>query len=263
MKVMGVSDEAIVLALICIATTLSVGCVGVVIPTPDQAMIRENLIFMDPNYVDPNFIWSLLLDPNNFDQEVMNCVDDWLIPTNPVIELGAGVGILSTYINDKLAIPTQQISVEPNPYLLSSLEKTKSYNLAGYIIVPKAVAYGTQNVTISVSPTIMKNRITEESAFVETRTVPTTTVRQIATDANFTGNITLVMNIIGSEVDIVLNEAEFLKNDVSTIISATYTSGKDAHDNFSERLKHLGFTEMRRTVDEGSGYMVMVFEKTA
>jgi FkbM family methyltransferase len=207
--------------------------------------------------------WSLLLDPNGFDQELMNCIDDWLTPTNPVIELGAGVGILSTYINDRLTIPSQRISVEPNPPLLSSLEKTKSYNLAGYTIVSKAVAYGTQNITMFTNPTITKSRITEDSVFMETMTVPTTTVRQIATDANFTGNITLVMNIIGSEFDVMLNEAEFLKNNVSTIISAVYISGKDAHNNFSEHLKHLGFTEMSRTVDEDSGYMVMVFEKTA
>jgi FkbM family methyltransferase len=270
MKIMEFSDEAIRLArlttmltLICIAATLSVGCVGIANPMPNQVMIRENLIFMDPSYVDTNFIWSLLLDPNDFDRELINGVDGWLISTNPVIELGAGVGILSTYINDRLVIPTQQIVVEPNPYLLPSLEKTRSYNLAGYVIVPKAVAYGTQNVTISTSSTIVKNRIFEESAFVETTTVPATTIQQIASDANFTGNITLVMNIIGSEFDVVLNEAEFLKNNVSTIISAVYISGNNTPDSFAERLKHLEFTEVSRMEEEGWGYTVMIFEKTA
>jgi len=265
MKIMGFSGKAIrftaMLALICIAATLSAGCIGVANPTPNQAMVRENLIFLDPDYVDANFIWSLLVDPNSFDQELVNGVDSWLTPANPVIELGAGVGILSTYINDRLAIPAQQISVEPNSYLLPSLEKTKSYNLAGYTIVPKAVAYGTQNVTMSVDSSIMKNRITEDSAFVETITVPATTVRQIAADADFTGNITLVMNIIGSEFDVVLNEAEFLKNNVSTIISAVYTSGKNTPDSFAARLRHIGFTEVSRAEDKNGGYIVMVFKK--
>ncbi|MDE2518243.1 MAG: FkbM family methyltransferase [Methanocorpusculum sp.] len=267
MNIMGFSGKTLrltaVLALICIAATLSAGCIGVANPTPNQAMVRENLIFLDPDYVDANFIWILLLDPNSFDRELVNAVNGWLTPANPVIELGAGVGMLSTYINDRLAIPAQQVSVEPNPYLLPSLEKTKSYNLAGYTIVPKAVAYGTQNVTISTSSDIMDNRITQSSAFVETTTVPATTVRQIASNANFHGNITLVMNIIGSEFDVVLNEAEFLKNNVSTIISAVYTSGKNTPDSFAERLGWLGFTEMSRVEDIDGGYTVMVFEKTA
>lgn len=265
MNIMEFSGKALrlttVLALLCIAATLSAGCIGVANPTPNQAMIRENRIFLDPDYVDTNFIWSLLLEPNSFDRELVNAVNGWLSPTNPVIEVGAGIGMLSTYINDRLAIPAQQISVEPNPYLLPSLGKTKSYNLAGYTIVPKAVAYGTQNVTMSVESSIMKNRITEDSAFVETVTVPATTFRQIAADANFAGNITLVINIIGSEFDVVLNEEEFLKNNVSTIISAVYTSGKNTPDSFSERLVYLGFTEVSRAEDQNGGYMVMVFQK--
>lgn len=268
MNIMGFSGNAIrftaVLALICIAATLCAGCVGVANPTPNQAMVRENLIFLDPDYIDTNFIWSLILEPNDFDRELVNAVDNWLTPTNPVIEVGAGVGVLSTYINDRLAIPSQQVSVEPNPYLLPSLEKTKTYNLAGYTILPKAVAYGTQNVTMSVDSSIMKNRITEDSAFMETITVPATTIQEIATNENFAGNITLVMNIIGSEYDVVLNEAEFLKNNVSTIISAVYTSERNNPENFSKRLEYLGFTEVSKVVDEkNGGYTVMVFQKTA
>lgn len=265
MNIMGFSGKALrlttVLALICIVATLSAGCIGVANPTPNQVMIRENLIFVDPDYVDPNFIWSLLLDPNSFSRELVNAVDGWLPAANPVIEVGAGVGVLSTYINDRISMPGMQVSVEPNPYLLPSLEKTKSYNLAGYTIVPKAVAYGTQNVTMSVDSFIMKNRITDSSAFVETVTVPATTLRQIAADANFTGNITLVMNILGSEFDVGLHEAEFLKNNVSTIISAVYTSGKNTPDSFSERMGRLGFTEVSRAEDKNGGYMVMVFTK--
>ncbi|HJK61016.1 MAG TPA: FkbM family methyltransferase [Methanocorpusculum sp.] len=266
MKIIGFSGKTLrltaVLALICIAATLSAGCIGVANPTPNQAMVRENLIFLDPDYVDANFIWNLLLDPNSYDQELINAVDSWLSPTDPVIELGAGVGILSTYINDKLAIPSQQVSVEPNPYLQPSLEKTKSYNEASYTIVPKAVAYGEDNVTMSVSSTILKNRIIEDSMFVETITVPATTVQQIADDANFAGNITLVMNIVGSEYDVIVNEAEFLKNNVSTIIAAVYTSGKNTPETFATRLGYLGFAEKSRAEDTDGGYMVMVFQKT-
>lgn len=205
MNIMGFSGRAVriiaVLALLCIVCTLTAGCVGVANPPPGQAMVRENLIFMDPDYVDSNFIWDLLFDPNAYDEMLIEAVDTWLIPTNPVIEVGAGVGILSTYINDRIAIPVQQVSIEPNQYLISSLEKTKSYNTAGFTIVQKAVSYGSPMASISVGSTITKNHIMEDSAFVETITVPATTIQKVAEDAKFSDNITLVMNIIGYEHD--------------------------------------------------------------
>lgn len=267
MKIMGCSGRTVrltaLLALLCVIFCLCAGCVGVANPTPGQALVRENLIFMDPDYVDSKFIWDLLLDPNAYDEKLIEAVDTWLIPTNPVIEVGAGVGILSTYINDRLALPVQQVSLEPNRYLIPSLEKTKSYNMAGFTILQKAVSYDSLTASISVGSTIMKNRIMEDSVFVETITVPATTVQKVAEDVKFSNNITLVMNIIGYEHEVVVRESEFLKNNVSTIISAVYTSGKNTPDSFAERLKYAGFTEVSRNADANAGNTVMVFQKSA
>ncbi|MDU9376999.1 hypothetical protein McpSp1_16430 [Methanocorpusculaceae archaeon Sp1] len=265
MKIMGCSDRTVrltaVLVLLCVAFCMSAGCIGVANPTPNQAMVRENLIFMDPDYVDAEFIWSLLLSPNAYDAELVAAVDKYMPIENPVIELGAGVGVLSTYVNDRLILPVNQISVEPNPYLQPSLSQTRDANMAGFTIVPKAVAYGSQNVTFAVGSNIVKNRITDNSIFVETVTVPTTTVQQLASDARFSNNITLIMNIVGYEHDVGQREPEFLKNNVSTIISAVYTVGKNTPDTFSERMKYLGFTEMSRANDEVGGYTAMTFQK--
>ncbi len=267
MKIMGCSGRTVrltaVLALLCIVLCLCAGCVGVANPTPNQAMVRENVIFMDPDYVDANFIWSLLINPNEYDAELVNAVDKYLSPENPVIEVGAGIGVLSTYINDRLMLPVNQVSVEPNPYLQSSLNQTKAANMAGFTIVPKAVAYGTPTATISVGSSIVKNRITENAMFVETVSVPTTTIQQLASDAKFSGNITLVMNIVGYEHDVAQREPEFLKNNVSTIVSAVYTVGKNNPDTFTERMKYLGFAEMSREADATGSYTVMVFQKPA
>ncbi|MDV0443450.1 hypothetical protein [Methanorbis rubei] len=265
MKIMGCSGRTVrltaVLALLCVAFCVCAGCVGVANPTPNQAMVRENLIFMDPDYVDAEFVWNLLLNPNAYDAELIAAVDKYMPAENPVIELGAGVGVLSTYMNDRLILPIHQVSVEPNPYLQSSLNETKAVNTAGFTIVPKAIAYGSPNVTFSVGSNIVRNRITDNSVFVETVTVPTTTVQQLASDAKFSSNITLVMNIAGYEHDVAQREPDFLKNNVSTIISAVYTTGKNTPDTFAERIKYLGFAEKSRIYDETTGYTVMAFQK--
>lgn len=62
---------------------------------------------------------------------------------------------------------------------------------------------------------------------------------------------------------VVIRESEFLKNNVSTIISAVYTSGKNTPNSFAERLRYAGFTEVSRVADTNAGHTVMVFEKSA
>ena len=69
-------------------------------------------------------------------------VDGYLVPQHPLIELGAGIGMLSAYMNDKLTMSVNQVSVEPNPYLIPSLNLTKQNNDLGVTFVQKAIEYG-------------------------------------------------------------------------------------------------------------------------
>lgn len=250
-------------ALLVVGIMLTAGCVGLVNPTPSEVMIRGNLIFVDPAYVDGSFVWKLLLDPNGYEPEMTAAVNSSLSPANPVIELGAGIGSLSAYINDKLTMPLNQVSVEPNPYLIPSLEKTKQVNDLGMTIVQKAIGYGSKTVAISVTSDITNNRIVKsDGAIVKSVDVETTTVRKLAEDAGFSSNITLVMNVVGYEHSVVQYEAGFLSENVSSVISAVYSDGKNTPDSFAEKMKLLGFTEKSRETAVNSGYVVMVFTKS-
>lgn len=252
----------VILSLLVLSLTYSAGCVGLVDPTPREVMIHGNLIYVDPTYVDGTFIWDLLLHPNDYDSELVTAVDEYLDPGHPVIELGAGIGMLSAYINDKLTMPVNQISVEPNPYLIPGLEETKQANSLGVTFVQKAIGYGSDTVDISVTSNIMNNRIVEsKGGIVDTVTVGTTTVQKLAADAGFTSNITLVMEIVGYENSVIQYEADFLSNHVSTVIAAVYTDGKNTPDSFSAKMQLLGFTEKSRVIAEEAGYTVMVFTK--
>lgn len=249
-------------ALLVVGIMLTAGCVGLVNPTPNEVMIRGNLISVDPAYVDESFIWKLLLDPNGYEPEVFAAADKYLIMQNPLIELGAGIGSLSAYMNDKLTMPVNHISVEPNPYLTPSLEKTKQTNDLGTTFVQKAVGYGSAEVEVSVTSDITNNRIIRsDGAIVKSVTVETTTVRKLAEDAGFSSNISLVMNIVGYEHSVVQYEAEFLSQNVTTVISAVYADGKNTPDSFAAKMKLLGFTEKSREAAAENGYVVMVFTK--
>lgn len=249
------------ISLLLILTVFSAGCLTLADPTPTEAKIRGNIIYLDPQIMDPDFIWSLVMNPNAFDSGLIHGVDTYLEPANSVIEVGAGIGVLSCYINEKLMFPTQQVSVEPNPYLIPTLEKTKAENKMSFTILQEAVSYGpASTATISVESSIMQNRITESSAFTRTAEVPATTIEKIAGNANFGSNITLVMNIIGYEHDVIQNEPKFIRNTVGTMIVAVYSDEKNTPDTFSQRMKLLGFAERERVQDVNGNHMAMVFE---
>ncbi|HJJ52953.1 MAG TPA: FkbM family methyltransferase [Methanocorpusculum sp.] len=252
----------LIVSLLVIGSILTAGCVGLTDPTPREIMIRGNLISVDPAYIDTVFIWKLLLDPNSYEPEMFDAVDAYLDLDNPVVEMGTGIGALSAYINDKLTMPVNQVSVEPNPYLFSLLEQTKKANDLGVTNIEKAVGYGSETVSISVTSDITNNRIIRsDGVAVESVEVKTTTVKKVATDAGFSSNITLVMNIVGYEHSVIQYEAEYLRQNVTTVISAVYSDGRNTPESFLAKMKMIGFTEKSRVSAVGNGYVVMVFTK--
>ncbi len=68
--------SVLILALLVVGFMLTAGCVGLVNPTPNEVMIRGNVISVDPTYVDETFIWKLLLDPNGYEPEMIAAVDE-------------------------------------------------------------------------------------------------------------------------------------------------------------------------------------------
>jgi len=254
--------SVLILALLVVGSILTAGCVGLVNPTPSEVMIRGNIISVDPTYVDGTFIWKLLLDPNGYEPGMIAAVDTYLIPQNPLIELGAGIGSLSAYMNDKLTMSVNQVSVEPNPYLIPSLEKTKQVNDLGVTFVQKAIGYGSDTVPVSVTSDITNNRIVRsDGVIIKSVDVETTTVRKLAENAGFSSNITLVMNILGYEHSVVQYEGLFLNRNVSTVIAAVYSDGKNTPESFSEKMQLIGFTEDCRGGPVDNGYTIMVFSK--
>lgn len=251
----------LLLGCLCLAVMLTAGCINLVNPTPNQVNVHDNIIVVNPEYISNPFIWSLLLHPNDYDAGMIQEIDNWVQPNDPVIEIGAGVGVVTAYLNDMIIIPTAQVSVEPNPYLIESLKQTRSINTMGYTLVQKAVAYGSSEITMSIESEIMQNKITEESMFSNTITVPTTTVEELAENAGFSGNITLVMNILGEEHEVIQHEAEYISTHVDTIIAAVYTDGRNTPETFAMRMKYLGFEEREQIPDTAYNYIAMAFTK--
>ncbi len=241
---------------------LSAGCISTVTPIPHEVMVRENIISVDPEYVSPSLILSLLLNPNSYEPSMFEAVDEYLPRTSPVVEAGAGIGALSAYINDRLeAKKSDHIAVEANPYLLPGLMVTKQTNRLGTIFMPAAVAYTGDTVEITVSTNILENQVSSARS-TETAAVSATTIDRLILNSSFEdkGNVTLVLDIGGAEHTVIENEIN-LKEYVAVIIAAVYSDDKNTPESFSRKLTNLGFRQIGNAATDPNGFTTMVFKR--
>ena len=250
----------ILAAGVLILTILSAGCISTLNPLPHEVMVRENIISVDPEYVPSSLIISLLLDPNGYETSLFDALDEYLPRDSPVIEVGAGIGAVSAYVNDRIFIKTEHIALEPNPYYTELLRETKAKNNLGTRFVQGAINYDTAFVPYVVSRNVVDQ--TASAAYSEeTVSVQSLTLSQIVRDSTFVdkSNITVIVDAEGVCEDILDNEP-LLADAVSVIITTT----TDADEIFDLRRKAeaAGYTQANTPLEDGNGLMTIVFKRT-
>ena len=251
---------AVITAGLLILTILSAGCISTLNPLPHEVMVRENIIAVNPEYVPSSLITSLLVNPNGYETSLFDALDEYLPRENPVIEIGAGIGAVSAYVNDRLFIKTEHIALEPNPYYTELLRETKKKNNLGTRFVQGAINYDTAFVPYVVSRNIVDTA--SAAAYTdETVTVQSLTLSQIIRDSTFVDktNITLIVDAEGVCEDILDNEPA-LSHAVSTII--TTVTGSDEIFELRRKAESAGYTLVNTPTEDESGLMTLVFQRT-
>ena len=251
---------AVITAGLLILTILSAGCISTLNPLPHEVMVRENIIAVNPEYVPSSLIISLLVNPNGYETSLFDALDEYLPRENPVIEIGAGIGAVSAYVNDRLFIKTEHIALEPNPYYTELLRETKKKNNLGTRFVQGAINYDTAFVPYVVSRNIVDTAAA--AAYTdETVTVQSLTLSQIIRDSTFVDktNITLIVDAEGVCEDILDNEPA-LSSAVSTII--TTVTGSDEIFELRRKAESAGYTLVNTPTEDESGLMTLVFQRT-
>ena len=251
---------AVITTGLLVLTILSAGCISTLNPLPHEVMVRENIIAVNPEYVPSSLIISLLVNPNGYETSLFDALDEYLPRENPVIEIGAGIGAVSAYVNDRLFIKTEHIALEPNPYYTELLRETKKKNNLGTRFVQGAINYDAAFVPYVVSRNIIDT--TSAAAYTdETVTVQSLTLSQIIRDSTFVDktNITVIVDAEGVCEDILDNEPA-LREAVSTII----TTVTDSDEIFELRRKaeSAGYTLVNTPLADESGLMTLVFQRT-
>jgi FkbM family methyltransferase len=136
-------------------------------------------------------------------------VRQFLRPELPVIDIGAGVGVVSCVANRRLPDPTRHRSIEANPNAVQLLTHNRDQNGCGFQIIHAALGY-TDSVTMAVDARIVSSRASDDG--VE---VPVTSLANVAVGWE---RFSLICDIEGGEIDLMRHEADLLATRVDTLI---------------------------------------------
>ena len=138
------------------------------------------------------------------------------LPTNePVIELGASIGVVSCIVNSRLTRPEQHVVVEANPTLIPTLKKNRELNGSRFTIIEAALGYGSDSIPFFSNGLSVLGSIYHGAG--QKMEVPTKTLQAIAENAGFR-RFTLVSDIEGSEIGLIEHEIDFIREHVGWIL---------------------------------------------
>jgi FkbM family methyltransferase len=163
-----------------------------------------------------------------------------------VVELGAGVGVVSATI-DRNRTGGTHVAVEANESVLPALERTRSLNDATFEVVHAAYS-SRDSVQLSVDDVFWSGRAVREGSPDGTTTVRGTTLEELCEEYGL-DEFVLVADIEGSEHELVETESELLGSRCSLIVVELHgTEAKQLRTR--ERLETTGFEMIDSTPDE-------------
>lgn len=172
-------------------------------------------------------------------------VSRYVDPEQPVIELGACVGVVACITNRLLRNPEAHIVVEANPSVIPLLEESRQLNQCQFEIVNAAIIYDRPCVTFTPDRDLWANSLKTRPG-ESTVTVHAIRLADLVKKKNFQ-SFTLICDIEGYEYELVLREPEVLLK-ADTIILETHGRliGEQKTTELLKELSDIGF----RTVDQ-------------
>jgi FkbM family methyltransferase len=146
-----------------------------------------------------------------YEKPERDAVTRFLCLDHPVVELGAGLGVVSCISNKRLTNPHAHVVVEANPLMIPLIEKNKAINRCHFRVMNAAVSY----LARSRTEIHLDQRFDRTSILLSNETnsvsVETTTLRDILDKEAFP-TFTLICDVEGCEIDIIEYEIDLLKD---------------------------------------------------
>jgi FkbM family methyltransferase len=144
----------------------------------------------------------------------MRMLNRHFIPDLPVIELGSGIGVTSSFMAKRLNPDKKLVSVEADPRLIDSIRQNIQANSNGCnsVVINAAIDYSVERgptVQLQLGESHLLSKIADKmvsSGFID---VPPIRLHTILSE-HVVGPIQLVMDIEGAEVGLIRRDAESL-----------------------------------------------------
>src|SRR6202035_505142 len=148
---------------------------------------------------------------NAYEEDERKVISKHLTGDEPVIELGASIGVVACMVNRSLKSPDQHVVVEANPELIPTLKKNRDTNGCQFAIVEAAIGYGSDSITFFTNGVSLLGSIYNGGG--KKLEVRTRTLQSIAENAGFR-HFTLICDIEGSEIGMLEHEIDFIREHV-------------------------------------------------
>ena len=202
----------------------------------DSAYLDGCLFDLDSPYIATRLKSRFLT--GTYEAEARYLIQKYLPRNLPVIEFGAGIGVVSCLTNRLLMNPESHVVVEANKYLLPTLEKNRDTNGCKFRVLNAAIAYDAHEAILYLSDRFDESNIVHKTA--QTITVPTITLQGLLAKERFS-KVSLVCDIQKAEVELVENEGEVMRNHVEWLVIEMHDFGPSRGAETRSNLEALGF----------------------
>lgn len=224
--------------------------------TGNRVRIEGMMFSLDSPLISTSQKSTIFFGFHELDERTM--LNRWLPTDLPVVELGAGMGVISCLTNRKLATPEVHLVVEVNPQLISLLEHNRDLNGCQFGIMNKGIAYDSETVEISLHSNFVASR---NPSFAGSRPdgepgsicfAPATTLRSIIETSGF-DQVAVVCDIEGTEAALVEREMDTLHRHARFLLFELHPRvyGTEAASRILQNLISSGFTLRDTSSDSG------------
>lgn len=198
--------------------------------TADQINIKGHTIFTDSPYITPSTKASLFW--GFYEAAERRLIKDYLYTNRTIIEIGSSIGVTSTFLRRYLSSEHHLYCVEPNPYLLDSLNHNIKYNNPNspFTIMNLALSYDVPSghkVPFSIALNNTGSKVSRD-ADIHGISVESTTLHSLIETLNLS-DYTLICDIEGMEHDLFKYERDALFGCRQLIIELHSTTYRGEH----------------------------------
>jgi FkbM family methyltransferase len=190
-----------------------------------------------PRKTKPNIIGAIVFGVYEYPERIL--IERWLPPSADCIELGCSIGVISRVILQKLQSDYHLVAVEASDDLVKLAQKNVA--AAGFSnrfrTMHGAVHYQADHVIFEEHEEHIRGKVAAQEKMGGIA-IPCTTLSRVI-ESNSLATYSLVMDIEGSEFDVITKDSDSLMNCQAIIVEIH--GDEESKKGFVEKLEEAGF----------------------